>query len=78
MSKVNALRTDMQSAPSYRLGWRMAMNGKPRPNANIISYYRERGLRWGFCSVRALDAAEARHALLLMGWDDFVRDEVAA
>ena len=78
MGKVNSLRMDMQQTSSYRLGWFMAERGKPRPDQNIITWYRLRGLRWGFATDAQLDAAERRHSLMLMGWDDYHAADMAA
>ncbi len=78
MSKVNALRMDMQETSSYRLGQLMARNGTPRPDANMITWYRKKGWEYGFRTDAYLDAAEERHRLMLMGWDDYHNQERAA
>ncbi len=66
---IKSFLADIQETPAYRLGWRMAENGKPRPDGNIITWYRRRGLRWGFHTDAQLEAAEQSHRLLLAGWD---------
>ncbi len=78
MSKVNALRMDMQSTSSYRLGWRMAENGKPRPDDNLLTYLRKRGHSTFFPTDRAWNSAQDRHRLLIMGWNDYRTQEQAA
>jgi hypothetical protein len=62
---------NMNVTPSYRLGWAMAENGKPRPSNNFLTFLRENGQSAFFTTERAFDEAEERHKLRLMGWDGY-------